>query len=146
MTIKKTGAKIFISILFLVIISGTIWAYRGSAASHCSYYISDKIYNRYREEKTIEQIKESVEKANKDPNHSSSCKYDYAVHNGEIIIYCKTHGSGNNISILSSLSSNSYFGSRFNHTAGLCTAIMIIMGFVFSIIRLVKERLTSNPS
>ena len=143
--IKKTGAKIIISILFFVIIGGTIWAYRGSTASHCDYYITDKIYNRYRDEQTIEEIKKSIEKANKEPRYHG-CKYDYAVHNSKIIVYCKSHGSAHNISILESLSSRSYFGSRFNHTAGLCTTIMIVMGIVFAIIRLVKERLTSNPS
>ncbi len=112
-------------------ISGTVWAYRGSASSRCSHIIMQYIGGDYDD---IENIKKAIEKANNDKNYPE-CNYDYAKHGSEIIVYCKTHGSGANKAMLDNISSDRYYGNRFNHTAFSCAKVLIIICFVLGIIR-----------
>ena len=127
---KRKLSFIVLLLFFLIlgIINKEVWAYRGSAASHCSHYIREKI-----EGGNEREIKEKIEKANKE-HHSFDCKYDYAIRDSNIIVYCTIHGSGSNKSILDSLSVRGYYKDRFNHTGFNCTAILVGIGIVFWII------------
>jgi hypothetical protein len=132
---------LFISILG--IINKEVWAYRGSAASHCSHYIRENIEGRNEREINEREIKEKIEKANNE-HHSFNCKYDYAIRDSNIIVYCKIHGSGSNKSILDSLSVRGYYKDRFNHTGFNCTAILVSIGIVFFIIRFLSQKFSQK--
>ncbi len=137
---KSVYLLLVVIILFFGFISKTLWAYRGSTARRCMRKAIE-IINEGNDD--IEKIKELIEKANKD-NRIYQCNFDYAMLNSEIVIYCKEHGNGSNIEILNDLSINSYYGNRFNHTAGLSTFILGVFSFIIWIIRFIAFKVFKN--
>lgn len=126
-------AILIVSFLFIFQANSTIWAYRGCEADFCD----GRVYKMTSLNDDNETIK-NIEQTNKE--HHYDCVYDYYRKDSKLIVYCKKHGSGSNISALSTLGAASYYRGRFNKTGEFSMFLLGAIGILVSIVRAIAKK------
>ncbi len=131
---KSILAILIVSFLFIFQANSISWAYRGCEADFCD----GRVFKMTSQNDDDNEIIRNIEQANKE--HHSDCVYDYYRKDSKLVVYCKRHGSGSNISALSTIGAASYYRGKFNKTGEFSMLLLGAIGILVSIVRAIAKK------